>query len=99
MALLLGVPLVDLSMMVVLVPSARFAGWQWVLLALAFRPSGSVYLDVAGGVTIFLLGGRLFEARAKRQAGGPDAVASILRAAAELRGRSVTSPSSVDEFD
>ncbi|MGH3804310.1 MAG: hypothetical protein ACRDTD_30070, partial [Pseudonocardiaceae bacterium] len=48
-------------------------------------------LDVADGVTIFLLGGRLFKARAKRQAGGPDAVASILRAAAELRGRSVTS--------
>jgi P-type Cu+ transporter len=130
-ALLLGVPLADLSMMVVLAPSWRFAGWQWALLALTlpvvtwcawpfhrnavvnarhgstsmdtlvslgitastcwsvytmffqvdteqdasgwgliFRPSGSIYLDVAVGVTIFLLAGRLFEARAKRQAGG-----------------------------
>ncbi|MGH3721106.1 MAG: heavy metal translocating P-type ATPase [Pseudonocardiaceae bacterium] len=131
-ALLLGVPLGDLSMTVVFLPSWRFTGWQWVLLALTlpvvtwcawpfhrkavvaarhgstsmdtlvslgitaatcwsvytmfvingaggrgeggwgliFRPAGSIYLDVAVGVTIFLLGGRLFEARAKRQAGG-----------------------------
>lgn len=135
-ALLLGVPLGDLSMMVVFLPSSRFTGWQWVLLAmtlpvvtwcawpfhrkavvaarhgstsmdtlvslgitaascwsvytmffngfvdngagqrvdsgwgLIFRPAGSIYLDVAVGVTIFLLGGRLFEARAKRRAGG-----------------------------
>jgi cation-transporting P-type ATPase A/B/Cu+-exporting ATPase len=141
-ALLLGVPLGDLSMTVVLLPSSRFPGWQWVLLAmtlpvvtwcawpfhrkaviaarhgstsmdtlvslgitaascwsiytmfvhhgfvyngfvdndvgqrvdsgwgLIFRPAGSIYLDVAVGVTIFLLGGRLFEARAKRRAGG-----------------------------
>jgi Cu+-exporting ATPase len=130
-ALLFGVPLGDLSMTVVLLPSSRFTGWQWVLLAmtlpvvtwcawpfhrkavvaarhgstsmdtlvslgitaatcwsvytmffnngagftnggwgLIFRPAGSIYLDVAVGVTIFLLGGRLFEARAKRQAGG-----------------------------
>ncbi|MGH3854460.1 MAG: heavy metal translocating P-type ATPase [Pseudonocardiaceae bacterium] len=131
-ALLLGVPLGDLSMTVVFLPSWRFAGWQWVLLAmtlpvvtwcawpfhrkaflaarhgstsmdtlvslgitaatcwsvytmfahngagqrfdsgwgLIFRPAGSLYLDVAVGVTIFLLGGRLFEARAKRRAGG-----------------------------
>ncbi len=131
-ALLLGVPLGDLSMTVVLLPSSRFTGWQWVLLALTlpvvtwcawpfhrnaavnarhgstsmdtlvslgiiaatcwsvytmffhdgagsridsgwgliFRPAGSIYLDVSVGVTIFLLAGRLFEARAKRQAGG-----------------------------
>ena len=133
-ALLLGVPLGDLSMMVVFLPSSRFTGWQWVLLAmtlpvvtwcagpfhrkavvaarhgstsmdtlvslgitaascwsvytmfmevdngagqrldggwgLIFQPAGSIYLDVAVGVTIFLLGGRLFEARAKRRAGG-----------------------------
>lgn len=131
-ALLLGVPLGDLSMTVVMLPSARFPGWQWVLLAmtlpvvswcawpfhrnaavalrhgstsmdtlvslgitaatgwsiytmfatsgaatgadrgwgLVFRPAGSIYLDVAVGVTIFLLGGRLFEAQAKRRAGG-----------------------------
>ncbi|MEO7193256.1 MAG: cation transporter, partial [Pseudonocardiaceae bacterium] len=136
-ALLLGVPLGDLSMTVVFLPSWRFPGWQWVLLAmtlpvvtwcawpfhrkavlaarhgstsmdtlvslgitaatcwsvytmffnnrfahtgagqrldggwgLIFRPAGSLYLDVAVGVTIFLLGGRLFEARAKRRSGG-----------------------------
>jgi cation transport ATPase len=131
-ATLLGVPLGDLSMTVVMLPSARFAGWQWVLLAmtlpvvtwcawpfhrnaaralrhgsasmdtlvslgitaascwsiytmfasrgavappdggwgLIFRPAGSIYLDVAVGVTIFLLGGRLFEAQAKRRAAG-----------------------------
>jgi cation-transporting P-type ATPase A/B/Cu+-exporting ATPase len=131
-ALLLGVPLGDLSMTVVLLPSARFPGWQWVLLALTlpvvtwcawpfhrnavinarhrttsmdtlvslgitaatswsvyamffldaggrepeggwgllFRPAGAIYLDVSVGVTIFLLAGRLFEARAKRRAGG-----------------------------
>jgi P-type Cu+ transporter len=135
-ALLLGVPLGDLSMTVVFLPSSRFTGWQWVLLAmtlpvvtwcawpfhrkavvaarhgstsmdtlvslgitaascwsvytmffngfvdngagqrvdsgwgLIFRPAGSIYLDVAVGVTIFLLSGRLFEARAKRRAGG-----------------------------
>jgi hypothetical protein len=33
-ALLLGVPLADLSMAVVLVPSSRLPGWQWVLLHL-----------------------------------------------------------------
>jgi cation-transporting P-type ATPase A/B/Cu+-exporting ATPase len=131
-ALLLGVPLGDLSLTVVFLPSSRFTGWQWVLLAmtvpvvtwcawpfhrkaivaarhgstsmdtlvslgitaascwsvytmfantgaeqwgeggwgLIFRPAGSIYLDVAVGVTIFLLGGRLFEAQAKRRAGG-----------------------------
>ncbi|MGH3709010.1 MAG: heavy metal translocating P-type ATPase [Pseudonocardiaceae bacterium] len=128
-ALLFGVPLGDLSMTMVLLPSSRFTGWQWVLLAmtlpvvtwcawpfhrkaaraarhgatsmdtlvslgitaatawsvytmfvknsqfsngwgLVFRPAGSIYLDVAVGVTIFLLGGRLFEARARRQAAG-----------------------------
>ena len=33
-ALLLGVPLADLSITLVLVPSLRFPGWQWVLLAM-----------------------------------------------------------------
>ncbi len=145
-ALLLGVPLGDLSMTVVLLPSSRFTGWQWVLLAmtlpvvtwcawpfhrkavatarhgstsmdtlvslgitaatcwsvytmfvnngasqgaaggwgLIFRPSGSIYLDVAVGVTIFLLGGRLFEARAKRQAG------SALSGLAKIAARDVS---------
>jgi cation-transporting P-type ATPase A/B/Cu+-exporting ATPase len=137
-ALLLGVPLGDLSLTVVLLPSSRFPGWQWVLLALTvpvvawsawpfhrnalrnarhgatsmdtlvslgitaatcwsvytmlahhgaaqaaggwglvFRPAGSIYLDVAVGVTIFLLGGRLFEARAKQRAG--DALSGLAR--------------------
>jgi Cu+-exporting ATPase len=141
-ALLLGVPLGDLSMTVVLLPSSRFIGWQWVLLALTlpvvtwcawpfhrnaavnarhgstsmdtlvslgitaatcwsvytmffhagagsridsgwgliFRPAGSIYLDVSVGVTIFLLAGRLFEARAKRRAGG--ALSGLARIAA-----------------
>ncbi|HEV7828502.1 MAG TPA: heavy metal translocating P-type ATPase [Pseudonocardiaceae bacterium] len=141
-ALLLGVPLGDLSMTVVLLPSSRFTGWQWVLLALTlpvvtwcawpfhrnaavnarhgstsmdtlvslgitaatcwsvytmffhdgvgsridsgwgliFRPAGSIYLDVSVGVTIFLLAGRLFEARAKRRAGG--ALSGLARIAA-----------------
>jgi len=145
-ALLLGVPLGDLSMTVVLLPSSRFTGWQWVLLAmtlpvvtwcawpfhrkavlaarhgstsmdtlvslgitaascwsvytmffhdgagqgagsgwgLIFRPAGSIYLDVAVGVTIFLLGGRLFEARAKRRAG------SALSGLAKIGARDVS---------
>lgn len=36
---------------------------------LLFRPGGSLYLDVAAGVTTFVLAGRLFEARAKHAAG------------------------------
>ena len=137
-ALLLGVPLGDLSLTVVLLPSSRFPGWQWVLLGLTvpvvawsawpfhrnalrnarhgatsmdtlvslgitaatcwsvytmlvyhdaaqatggwgliFRPAGAIYLDVAVGVTIFLLGGRLFEARAKQRAG--DALSGLAR--------------------
>ncbi len=44
-------------------------GAAWELL---FRPGGGgdVYVDVAAGVTTFLLIGRVFEARAKRAAGG-----------------------------
>jgi heavy metal translocating P-type ATPase len=130
-ALLVGVPLADLSITLILVPSIRFSGWEWVLLALAlpvvtwcawpihrravaaarhgtssmetlvslgvisatlwslytifgrdqredhhaggwgllFQPEGSIYLEVAAGVVIFVLAGRFFEARAKRAAG------------------------------
>jgi P-type Cu+ transporter len=148
-ALLLGVPLGDLSMTVVLLPSARFPGWQWMLLAmtlpvvtwcawpfhrnaiinarhrstsmdtlvslgitaatcwsvytmfflggagrgpdggwgLIFRPAGSIYLDVSVGVTIFLLSGRLFEARAKRQAAGAlNGLATIAAQDVSVRG-------------
>lgn len=144
-ALLAGVPLADLSVTMALVPSLRFPGWQWVLLALAtpvvtwcawpfhskavraarhgtssmdtlvslgvlaatgwsvytmfarsggarseglwgllLQPAGSVYLDVAAGVTIFVLAGRMFEARAKHTAG------AALRALASRGAREVT---------
>jgi Cu+-exporting ATPase len=144
-ALLLGVPLADLSITLVLVPSLRFPGWQWVLLAmtlpvvtwcawpfhrkafvaarhggssmdtlvslgvitaaawsmftvfhdgtpptaghawgLIFQPAGSVYLDVAAGVTIFVLAGRLLEAKARRAAG------DALRALAQVGAKQAT---------
>ncbi|GAB3002727.1 heavy metal translocating P-type ATPase [Amycolatopsis acidiphila] len=144
-ALLAGVPLADLSITLALVPSLRFPGWQWVLLALivpvvtwcawpfhrkaaeaarhgassmdtlvslsiiaatgwsvytmfgqsgsgradgvwglVLQPGGSMYLDVAAGVTIFVLAGRMFEARAKHTAG------TALRALADMGAREVT---------
>lgn len=51
---------------------------------LILRPGGSIYLDVAVGVTIFVLAGRLFEAKAKRTAG------SALRAMAALGAKDAT---------
>jgi Cu+-exporting ATPase len=144
-ALLVGAPLADLSVTLALVPSLRFSGWQWVLLAmtlpvvtwcawpfhrkaftaarhgtssmdtlvslgiiaaacwsvytifgqsgsghadgiwgLILQPGGSLYLDVAAGVTIFVLAGRMFEAKAKHTAGG------ALRALADLGARDAT---------
>jgi cation-transporting P-type ATPase A/B/Cu+-exporting ATPase len=145
-AVLLGAPLGDLSITFALVPSLRFTGWQWVLVALTlpvavwaawpfhrtalsgarhgassmdtlvstgitaacvwsiytifahggvgargdgvwgliFQPGGAIYLDVASGVTIFLLAGRLFEAKAKQRAGG------ALRALAALGAKDAT---------
>ncbi|MCR6488960.1 heavy metal translocating P-type ATPase [Amycolatopsis sp. OK19-0408] len=144
-ALLLGVPAVDLSLTLALVPSLRFPGWQLVVLALGLpvvtwcawpfhakaaaalkqrttsmdtlvstgiiaatlwsayamtrpatsavpdggwglllRPSGSLYLDVAVGVTIFVLAGRLYEAKAKHASG------DALRALGELGVKDVT---------
>jgi Cu+-exporting ATPase len=129
-ALILFVPLSDLSVQFSLFPGFRFAGWQWVLAGLAApvvlwaawpfhraalrqarhggcsmdtlvslgiisacgwsvyamfdldrSPRGSalhellhgagggIYLEVAAAVTTFLLAGRFFEARARRQAG------------------------------
>ncbi|QFG22283.1 cation-translocating P-type ATPase [Actinomadura sp. WMMB 499] len=144
-ALVLAMPLGELSLMMAAVPSWRFAGWQWLLVALtlpvvtwcawpfhraAFRaarhgtssmdtlistgilaatlwslytivfqsgehaadagvwerltgPGGSIYLDVAGGVTAFVLIGRLLEARARRASG------ATLRELAELGARDV----------
>lgn len=145
-ALLLGVPLADLSTTLVLVPSLRFPGWQWVLLALTlpvvtwcawpfhrraivaarhggssmdtlvslgvatasvwsfytvfhdgdapagghawgllFQPGGSIYLDVAAGVTVFVLAGRMFEAKARRSAG--DALRALARVGAKQATR------------
>jgi Cu+-exporting ATPase len=130
-ALVFFVPLSDLSVQLSLFPAFRFAGWQWVLLALAapvagwaawpfhaaalrsarhglatmdtlvslgivaacgwsvyamfvldarepkvsplqllmHASGGGIYLEVAASVTTFLLAGRCFEARARRDAG------------------------------
>ncbi len=143
-AAVLFVPLADLSVMFAVVPDTRFAGWQWVLTALAapivtwaawpfhiaalrnarrrtatmetlisvgvtaatgwsiytiflgagpvetegivdaLLGSDSIYLEVAAGVTVFILAGRYFEARAKSNAG------SALRALAALGAKSVS---------
>jgi Cu+-exporting ATPase len=45
--------------------------------------AGNIYLEVAAGVTTFILAGRYFEARAKRRAG------SALRALLELGAKHV----------
>ena len=45
--------------------------------------AGQIYLEVAGGVTTFLLAGRYFEARSKRRAG------AALRALLELGAKDV----------
>jgi P-type Cu+ transporter len=145
-ALLLGVPLADLSTTLVLAPSLRFPAWQWVLLAmtvpvvtwcawpfhrkaliaarhgtssmdtlvslgvvtasvwsfytvfhdgdarsggqawgLLLQPGGSIYLDVAAGVTVFVLAGRMFEAKARRAAG--DALRALARVGAKQATR------------
>ncbi|SOJ52655.1 Cation-transporting P-type ATPase B [Mycobacterium simulans] len=143
-AAVLFVPLADLSTMFAIVPSVRFAGWGYLLTALAapivtwaawpfhsvalrnarhrtasmetlisvgivaatawslstafvhHQPreargiwqailhSDSIYLEVAAGVTVFVLAGRYFEARAKSKAGG------ALRALAALGAKNVT---------
>ncbi len=44
--------------------SSSTTAWDLLL-----RPSGAVYLDVALGITTFVLAGRLLEARAKQRAG------------------------------
>ena len=130
-ALVLFVPLTDLSVLLSLFPWSRFPGWQWVLIAVAapvvvwsawpfhaaalrnarhgstsmdtlvslgitaacgwsvfamfvldrgqdglsfsylllHASGGGIYLEVAASVTTFLLAGRLYEARARRDAG------------------------------
>ena len=130
-ALVLFIPLTDLSVLLSLFPWSRFPGWQWVLIAVAapvvlwsawpfhaaawrharhgsssmdtlvslgitaacgwsvyamfvldrgqarmsvgylllHASGGGIYLEVAASVTTFLLAGRLYEARARRDAG------------------------------
>jgi cation-transporting P-type ATPase A/B/Cu+-exporting ATPase len=143
LALVFFVPLSDLSVQLSLFPAFRFAGWQWVLVALAApvagwaawpfhaaalktarhgaasmdtlvslgiaaacgwsvyamfvldaRPArvsalqllihasgGGIYLEVAASVTTFLLAGRWYEARARRDAG--DAMRALAAAGAK----------------
>ncbi len=145
-AAVLFMPLCDASIAFSVVPSARFYGWQWLLIALAlpvvtwaawpfyqaaFRHAlhhtatmdtlvslgvisasawsvyamffedtgpaghsiayllthhsgGSIYLDVAGGVTTFLLCGRWFEARSRQRSG------DALRALSERGAKEVS---------
>jgi Cu+-exporting ATPase len=140
-ALVLFIPLSDLSIIAALVPGARFPGWQWLLLVMAlpvvtwcawpfhraavrnalhrattmdtlvsagvtvstlwsfwtvfFSPapvippglwaglaaSGSIYLETAAGITVFVLAGRYLEARARSRSG------SALRALAQLTAK------------
>ncbi|WP_439659420.1 heavy metal translocating P-type ATPase [Lentzea sp. HUAS TT2] len=143
-AVVLFVPLADLSITFTVLPSWRFPGWQWLLLALAapvvgwaaapfhrvaarnarhgatsmdtlvslgiiaatvwscysmffaapppegvsglwllLRPEGAIYLEVAAGLTTFVLAGRYFEAKARWRAGG------ALRELAALRAEEV----------
>ena len=63
-------------------PHIRSAGPQGVWQAL--MGSDAIYLEVAAGVTVFVLAGRYFEARAKSKAG------SALRALAALSAKNVT---------
>ncbi|MEU0529044.1 heavy metal translocating P-type ATPase [Amycolatopsis tolypomycina] len=62
-------------------PTAATDTGGWGLL---LRPSGSLYLDVAVGVTIFVLAGRLYESKARRASG------DALRALGELGAKDVT---------
>ena len=142
-ALVLFVPLTDLSVLLSLFPWSRFPGWQWVLIAVAapvvvwsawpfhaaalrnarhgsvsmdtlvslgitaacgwsvyamfaldhgqgglsfsylllHASGGGIYLEVAASVTTFLLAGRLYEAKARRDAG--DAMRELAAAGAQ----------------
>ena len=141
-ALVLFIPLSDLSVLLSLFPWSRFPGWQWVLIAVAapvvvwsawpfhaaalrnarhgsssmdtlvslgiaaasawsvyamfvldrgqtrmsawylllHASGGGIYLEVAASVTTFLLAGRLYEAKARRDAG--DAMRELAAAGA-----------------
>lgn len=59
-------------------PSERHGVWR------ALLDSDAIYLEVAAGITVFVLAGRYFEARAKSKAG------SALRALAALSAKNVS---------
>jgi Cu+-exporting ATPase len=65
-----------------LVSMGTGAAYLWSLYALIF--GGDLYLEVAAGVTVLILTGRYFEARARRRAG------AALRALLELGAKEVT---------
>jgi Cu+-exporting ATPase len=65
-----------------LISIGTLAAFGWSLVALLVG-TGSVYLEVAAGVTLLILAGRFFEARAKRRAG------AALRALLELGAKDV----------
>ena len=52
-----------------LISAGVTAAFLWSLYALFSGGDGATYLEVAAGVTVFVLAGRYFEARAKRRSG------------------------------
>ncbi|CAM3967047.1 heavy metal translocating P-type ATPase [Smaragdicoccus niigatensis] len=70
------------STMDTLISVGTGASWLWSLYALTIS-NGHIYLEVAAGVTMFVLGGRYFEKRSKRQAG------AALRALLQLGAKDV----------
>jgi Cu+-exporting ATPase len=66
-----------------LVSMGTGAAFLWSAYALFFGDSGDTYLEVAAAVTVFILAGRYFEARAKRRAG------TALRALLDLGAKEV----------
>ena len=65
-----------------LISIGTLAAWSWSLVALALD-EGEIYFEVASVVTVLILLGRYFEARAKRRAG------AALRALLELGAKDV----------
>ncbi len=59
------------------------SAFAWSVYALCFG-TGEIYLEVASGVTVFILAGRYFEARSKRRAG------AALRALLEMGAKEVS---------
>ncbi|MCU1437380.1 MAG: copper-translocating P-type ATPase [Naasia sp.] len=77
------------SLYALVLGDAGMPGMQMTFSLLAAEPGGSeLYLEVAAAVTVFILGGRYLEARAKRQSGA--AIRALLelgaKDAAVLRG-------------